>query len=65
MLKNKLLLCAIFTFCFASSIFGQTTQIASVIHTQYKINSPVLGEERTILGSGSIKGESWFIVAHC
>ena len=49
MLKNKLLLCAIFTFCFAFSIFGQTTQIASVIHTQYKINSQVLGEERTIL----------------
>ncbi|MEP6903584.1 MAG: alpha/beta hydrolase-fold protein, partial [Actinomycetota bacterium] len=48
MLKNKLLLCVILTFCFAFSAFGQTS-VASVVHTQYKINSLALGEERTIL----------------
>lgn len=34
--------------CVSFSVFGQT-QVASVVHTQYKINSQVLGEERTIL----------------
>jgi predicted alpha/beta superfamily hydrolase len=31
------------------AVRGQTQQVASVFHTQYKINSQVLGEERTIL----------------
>lgn len=48
-MKNKLLLYVTFTFCLAFPIFGQTQQIASVIHTQYKINSQVLGEERSVL----------------
>jgi predicted alpha/beta superfamily hydrolase len=34
-------------FCLAAPTFGQ--QVASVVHTQYKINSKALGEERTIL----------------
>ena len=29
--------------------YGQTQQVASVVHTRYTINSAVLGEERTIL----------------
>ena len=49
MLKNKLLSGIIFIFCFSFCIFGQTRQVASVVHTQYKINSQILGEERTIL----------------
>lgn len=49
MLKNKLLLSIVFIFCFSLNIFSQSTQVASVVHTQYKINSQVLGEERTIL----------------
>ncbi|CAN5433839.1 alpha/beta hydrolase-fold protein [soil metagenome] len=48
-MKNKLFLSVVFTFCFAFSVFGQTTQIASVVHTQIKINSQILNEERTIL----------------
>jgi uncharacterized protein len=48
-MKNKLLLCVIFTLCFSVFAFAQTAQIASVVHTQHKINSQVLGEERTIL----------------
>jgi predicted alpha/beta superfamily hydrolase len=45
----KVILFAIFLICFSVSVFGQTQQIASVMHTQYKINSQVLGEERTVL----------------
>ena len=48
-MKNSLIFGVIFTLCIVFSVFGQTTQIASVVHTQYKINSQVLGEERTIL----------------
>lgn len=48
-MKNKLLLGVIFVFCCALSVFGQNQQITSVVHTQYKINSAILGEERTIL----------------
>lgn len=36
-------------FCFSLVTAGQTTQVASVVHTQYKINSQVLGEERSVL----------------
>jgi predicted alpha/beta superfamily hydrolase len=49
MMKNYFLLGLVLTFCFSFEAFGQTQQIASVVHTQYKINSQVLGEERTIL----------------
>jgi predicted alpha/beta superfamily hydrolase len=49
MLKNYFLLGVVFAFFFSFDAFGQTQQIASVVHTQYKINSIVLGEERTIL----------------
>jgi uncharacterized protein len=48
-MKNKLLASVIFAFCFSVGVFGQTQQIASVVHAQHKINSAVLGEERTIL----------------
>ena len=34
---------------FCLTVSGQTPQIGSVVHTQYKINSAVLGEERSIL----------------
>ena len=48
-MKNKLLFGVIFTFCFSLCVFGQNQQVASVLHAQHKINSAVLGEERTIL----------------
>lgn len=48
MLKNILFLTFLILCCFSFS-FAQTQQIASVVHTQYKINSQVLGEERTVL----------------
>lgn len=35
--------------CSFSIAYGQTIQVASVVHTQHKINSQILGEERTIL----------------
>lgn len=35
--------------CSFSIAYGQTTQVASVVHTQYKINSQIIGEQRTIL----------------
>jgi len=49
MLKKKLLLPLVFIFCFVFVANGQSTQVASVVHTKYTINSTVLGEERTIL----------------
>lgn len=49
MLKNNLFLSLIFIICFSFVIFGQNPPIASVVHTQYKINSQILGEERSIL----------------
>lgn len=36
-------------FCLAVSVFGQTPPVVSVVHTPHKINSQILGEERTIL----------------
>jgi len=48
-MKNKLPFGIIFFFCFSFCIFGQTQQVASVVHTQHKINSTALGEERTVL----------------
>src|SRR5687768_10660306 len=42
------LFCVI-VFCFSISIFGQNQPIAGVVHTPHKINSQILGEERTIL----------------
>ena len=48
-MKNNLLLSVIFAVCSAFSVFGQTQQIASVVYTQYKINSLALGEERSVL----------------
>jgi predicted alpha/beta superfamily hydrolase len=48
-MKNKLLSGIIFLFCLSFCVFGQNQQIASVVHTQYKINSQILGEERTVL----------------
>src|SRR5688572_8739919 len=38
-----------FVFCLSFSILAQNQQIASAVHTQHKINSTALGEERTIL----------------
>jgi len=49
MLKNYFFLGLILTFFFSFDASGQTQQIGSVVHTQYKINSLVLGEERTVL----------------
>ncbi|HVE55786.1 MAG TPA: hypothetical protein VNB22_03095 [Pyrinomonadaceae bacterium] len=49
MLKIYFLSGIILTFCFSSGAFGQTRQIAGFRHRQDKINSQVLGEERTIL----------------
>ena len=48
MLKNKLFFS--FAFILFCSFFcsGQNLQLASVIHTVHKINSQILGEERTI-----------------
>ena len=48
-MKNKLLSGIIFVFCLSFAVSGQNQQIASVVHTQYKINSQILGEERTVL----------------
>ena len=49
MLKNKLFFFLILTLCFSSAVSAQTIQAASVIHNVHKINSSVLGEERTVL----------------
>ena len=49
MLKNKLFFSLFFILCFAVFISAQNQQVASVIHTQHKIDSQILGEERTIL----------------
>lgn len=49
MRKKFLLFPVFFVLYFSISIYGQTVQVASGIHTQYKIASSVLGEERTIL----------------
>lgn len=49
MLGKILFLSLLLIFGLSFTVFGQTTQIASVVHTQHKINSQILGEERTIL----------------
>lgn len=49
MLKNKLFFSLVFIFCSSAFLFAQNQQIASAVHTQYKINSQILNEERTIL----------------
>lgn len=49
MLKKKSLLLLFFVFASVFAVSGQTTQVVSVVHTRYTINSAVLGEERTIL----------------
>lgn len=48
-MKNNLLFGIFFLFCLSFGVFGQNQQVASVVHTQYKINSQYLNEERTIL----------------
>jgi len=49
-MKNKLLFGIIFVFCFSLVVSGQNPPVvASVVHAQHKINSSILGEERTIL----------------
>ncbi len=48
-MKNKSLFGIIFVFCLSFCAFGQNQLIASVVHTQHKINSQILGEERTVL----------------
>lgn len=47
--KNILSLLFLVLFCFAFAAAGQNQQVASVVHTQFKINSAILGEERSIL----------------
>ena len=47
--RNILSFSFLVLFCFAFAADGQNQQVASVVHTQFKINSAVLGEERTIL----------------
>ena len=49
MLKKNLVLVFVFVFCISGNIFAQTTQLASVVHDVHKINSKILGEERTVL----------------
>jgi len=46
---KQFILLLLFFFGFSSIIFGQTQQVASVVHKLYVINSQILGEERTIL----------------
>ncbi len=48
-MKNRLLILALFTFGFTCNAFGQTQQAASVVHNVHRINSQILGEERTVL----------------
>ena len=48
MFKN-LSLSLIFIFCACACVFGQSEKIPSVVHTQHKISSAVMGEERSIL----------------
>lgn len=48
-MKNKMFLFAFAIVCFGLNIFAQTQQTASVVHNVHKINSSILGEERTVL----------------
>lgn len=49
MLKNKVFFLLGFIICSPVFLFAQNQQIVSAVHTQYKINSQILNEERTIL----------------
>jgi len=49
MINKRLLLWILFVFSFVFIAHAQNLQVASAVHTQYKIASQVLGEERTIL----------------
>lgn len=49
MLKNKLFFSFVLIFCFSVFLRAQNQQVASVVHTQYKIDSQILNEERTVL----------------
>jgi len=49
MLKDRLFLSSLFIFCLSLAGFAQNQQVVSVVHTLHKINSTVLGEERTVL----------------
>ena len=49
MLKNKLFFSFAFILCCSFFCSGQNLQLASVVHTVHKINSQILGEERTVL----------------
>ncbi len=46
---RSLFLLLIFTFCVAADVFAQDAKIPSVVHAQHKINSAVMGEERSVL----------------
>lgn len=49
MLRKNLLLLSVFVFCVSANVFAQEPQTASVIHNTHKIDSKILGEERTVL----------------
>ena len=46
---KSLPLSLIFTICVFTNVFGQDAKITSVVHAQHKINSAVMGEERSVL----------------
>lgn len=48
-MKIRSILFLIVAFAIPRAVLGQDAQVASVIHTRHKINSQILGEERTIL----------------
>jgi predicted alpha/beta superfamily hydrolase len=47
--KQSILFLLVLILWFSLAAKGQNQQFASVIHTQYKINSQILGEERSVL----------------
>ncbi len=46
---KKFLFLSVISICFSHLLHGQSPQTASVVHDTHKINSQILGEERTIL----------------
>ncbi|HMS43175.1 MAG TPA: alpha/beta hydrolase-fold protein [Pyrinomonadaceae bacterium] len=46
---KQFILLLLLVFAFSSAIFAQTPQGSSVVHNIHKINSQVLGEERTVI----------------
>ncbi len=46
-MKKHLILVVVLTFCFLPTVFGQSPQIPKVNHYVHKINSQILGEDRT------------------